>query len=266
MKDWIRGAAVAGRFFSDDPTQLKADLERLCPKADRIERPLAVMVPHAGYVYSGRIAGGVYARCEVPDEVIVLCPNHTGRGPRVSVWAEGAWETPLGTVPVAADRARRFLEALSEGRADRDAHLFEHAIEVHLPFLRHRNPNVSVVPIVLGGLQWEGCLRVAEALGRVSEGALVVASTDMSHFISADEAKRLDELALQRVDAIDGEGLFRTVVDQDISMCGFIPTACVLENARRSGRKRSERQGYATSGDVTGDQASVVAYAGARIL
>lgn len=266
MTDWIREPAVAGRFYTADPDALKADLDRLCPKSTSTDRPWGVMAPHAGYLYSGKVAGAVYSRCDVPDEVVVLCPNHTGRGSKVSVWAEGVWRTPIGDVPVASARARRFLEALPDAKADRDAHAREHAIEVHVPFLRHRNPNVSIVPIVLGGLRWEECKRVAEAITRVSEGALVVASTDMSHFIPAETARRLDELALREVDALNGNGLYDTVVRNDISMCGFIPTSCVIEAARLSGVKRSERSGYAHSGEVTGDASDVVAYAGAWFL
>jgi MEMO1 family protein len=263
MTSWTRPAAVAGRFYPGEPAKLRAALEKFCEPAPELRTPFALIAPHAGYVYSGKFAGEAYRRTEVPDEVIVLCPNHTGRGARVSVWAEGEWETPLGAVAVAADRTKRLLAALSFAKADREAHRFEHAIEVHLPFLLHRNPKVTIVPVVLGGLGWPQIKEVGGALAEVSEGALVIASTDMSHYISAQEAKRLDEKALLEIDRLNGEGLYQTVVDHDISMCGFIPTAAVLAAARQKGVRHSERLAYGTSGEVTGDLQSVVAYASA---
>ncbi len=224
------------------------------------------MAPHAGYVYSGRTAGDAYRVTEIPDEVFVLCPNHTGRGARISVWSQGAWETPIGLVPVAEERARKLLARLPAAKPDTEAHRFEHAIEVHLPFLLHRNPKVKIVPVVLGALTWEDCRKVGEAVAELSENSLIIASTDMSHYIPATEAKRLDELALAQVDKVDGESLYNVVVDEDISMCGFVPTAAVLAAAKHAGVKRGERLGYSTSGDVTGEQESVVAYASARFF
>lgn len=261
MSSWLRPAAVAGRFYPDDPQKLRAALIAHCPPAAEIRRPYAIMAPHAGYIYSGKIAGEVYRRTEVPNEVIVLCPNHTGRGDQVSVWAEGVWETPLGDVPVAAARAHQLLARFPTASADKEAHQNEHAIEVHLPFLLWRNPNVQIVPVVVGGLSWEGCRQLGEALAACADGALIVASTDMSHYISAREALRLDEMALAEVDRCDGEALYRTVANHNISMCGFIPTSAVLAAVQVKGGLHSERLAYGNSGETTGDQEDVVAYA-----
>lgn len=266
MTSWTRPAAVSGRFYPNDPEALRALVKKFCPAPETIRRPFALMAPHAGLIYSGKFAGEAYRRSEIPDEVFVLCPNHTGRGAKISVWAEGEWETPLGAVPVAAERAKKFLEKLPLARADREAHRSEHAIEVHLPFLLHRNPKVRIVPIVLGGLSWQECRAVGEALTACAKGSLLIASTDMSHYLPARVAKPLDDKALAEVEAVNGSGLYETVVENDISMCGFIPTASVLAACRHHGIQRGEPLAYGTSGEVTGDQESVVAYASTWFL
>lgn len=271
MKDWIRPSAVAGTFYSKDPAALRAQLAEFCAEPDEPRRQaVGILAPHAGYRYSGRIAGEIYRRISIPKLAIVLCPNHTGRGRRVSVWGEGTWVTPLGEVPVDEPVASRLLSFLEETLGDREAHLYEHAVEVQLPFLQHLNPDIRIVPVVLGPLSVEQCTRVGEALAKlVAERAtgetLLVASTDMSHYIPEADAAVLDRLALAKVEAIDAQGLYRTCREKDISMCGFIPTTCVLEAVSKLGVKRGEVVAYGNSGDVTGDKTSVVGYAAASL-
>jgi len=266
-KDWIRPAAVAGTFYPGDPDRLGQMLDEFCPKPTE-KKVTAVMAPHAGYIYSGKIAGAVYERVTIPDEVLLICPNHTGEGPRISVWAKGAWETPLGRVPVAEDLASRLLARVSDAVADQRAHLFEHANEVHLPFLRHRNPNVRIVPVVLGRLSIDAVERFGDALADLLDvGAtpLIVASTDMSHYIARTEATACDHRALDAVAKIDGRGLYETVTRERISMCGFIPTAAALQACRQKKCRESVLVAYGDSGDRTGDLDSVVGYASAYI-
>jgi len=228
-----------------------------------------VMVPHAGYVYSGAIAGETYARVRVPPTAVVLCPNHTGLGARRALWSRGAWRLPgftLETDEVLASRVREHAH-LDD---DRIAHLREHAVEVHLPFLHARRPDVSVVAICLAGLSYRECRAVGEGLALAigecekerSERVLLVASTDMSHYVAADEARELDSRALERVLALDPEGLYDVVTREDISMCGYIPTTVALVAARSLGATRAELVRYGNSGDVSGDYAQVVGYAG----
>lgn len=261
---------MAGRFYPAEPSRLASIVESYLGAS--MEPPIParmVMAPHAGYVYSGGIAGTTYARVQVPASAIVLCPNHTGMGTRRSLWMGGAWRFPGFDVEVDHE-----LAALVRQYADLDddpaAHLREHAVEVHLPFLHARRDDVAVVPICLGGLGWNECRILGEGIARAiremesarSESVLLVASTDMSHYISAELARELDSHALERVLALDPEGLHRVVVREDISMCGFIPTTVALVAAKMLGATRAELVQYGNSGEVSGDFDQVVGYAG----
>lgn len=265
---WLRPPVVAGRFYPKEEAKLLGFLEEVCTPAAKKQKALAIMAPHAGYIYSGQVAGDVYRQTEIPENVFILCPNHTGKGPRVSVWSEGAWETPLGRIPVAEDLAKKLMDTLSLKDGDMLAHIYEHAIEVHLPFLQIAQKNLRIIPIVLGHLRLENCIEVGKALATVIEQAgrekcLIVASSDMSHYIPADVAKILDQKALDQVKKLSPVGLFNTVAENGISMCGVIPMTATLEAVTLMGGKKSELISYAHSGDVTGDMKSVVGYANA---
>lgn len=271
---WKRESVVAGTFYPGEKHALVEVVEAFCSHDDgdksEPRTTVAIVSPHAGYVYSGRIAGAVYARIRVPDSVFVLCPNHTGYGKRVAVWSQGEWVTPLGKVMVDQELANIFLEKAGETEGDREAHLAEHAAEVQMPFLQFLNPKVKIVPVTLGALRWEQCERVSRALAlavqsRPEGSVLMVASTDMSHYVPAKIAKERDGLALKKLGELDGKGLYDTVVENDISMCGFIPTSCVLEAASNLGARHVEIVRYGHSGEVTGDSASVVAYVSAMV-
>lgn len=268
--DWYRESAVAGRFYPADEGKLRALVDGYLPATGPKRAARAVMVPHAGYVFSGRFAGEAYRRVTPPRRAIVLCPNHTGQGERVAVWESGAWETPLGDVPIDEALARRFLAACPLASADRAAHEGEHAIEVQLPFLQRLSEGIVVLPLTLGRLRLADCLAVGAALAGLvgdlpPDDTLLVASTDMSHYVPADEAKRKDSLALEAVAACDPQALYRTVSANGISMCGFIPTTCVLAASRALGATRADIVAYGNSGEVTGDRDSVVGYAAALI-
>ena len=261
----LRRPAVAGRFYSADPRRLAEQVDALLATSAEPERATMLVAPHAGYVYSGAVAGAAYARVSVPRRVVVLCPNHTGRGARRSVWPSGAWQLPGGAVPVDAELAR-LLVAEAHLTPDHAAHLGEHAIEVHLPFLRARRADVSVVPVCLGGLSLAECHEVGHGLARAiretPDDVLLIASTDMSHYIAAEEARRLDSLALERVLSLDPDGLYEVVTRHDISMCGYIPTTVALVASLELGAKSAKLVRYANSGDVSGDFSAVVGYAG----
>ena len=262
---------MAGRFYPADPDRMERELlEYLASPTGALGSPrdaIAVVAPHAGWMYSGRIAGQTYAEVRVPNRVVVLCPNHTGLGARRSLWARGSWRIPGGDVAVESTLAERLQFATGHTlKNDRQAHLREHAIEVHLPFLRAKNRAFSVVPICLGGLSFPECVELGEGLGRAladeSERVLIVASTDMSHYISAEAAEKLDRLAIDRVKALDAEGLFRVVTERDISMCGYIPTTVALIAARVLGAKSGALVRYGNSGETSGEYDRVVGYAG----
>ena len=265
-RGWVREAAVAGRFYSANPTSLRNDLEGFFRGAAPEPPTVAIMAPHAGYVYSGRIAGQVYRRLKAPQRAIILAPNHTGHGKRISVWSRGTWRTPLGDVPVDREGAEWLLARLEQPSGDREAHRYEHAAEVHVPFLQFLNPQVEIIPVVLSALSPETCRRVGEAVAALvkQRPALIVASTDMSHYIPARVAKALDKLALDRVEAVDGPALYDVVQRENISMCGYVPTTCTLEALREMGISSGELVAYGHSGEVTGDNESVVGYASAR--
>ena len=271
MMEWIRRAAVAGTFYPKESEELIRMVESLLSRPpETLESPIAVMVPHAGYRYSGKIAAEVYKRISIPDTVILLCPNHTGHGARVSVWGQGSWLTPIGEARVDEDLAVRLVESLPNAQCEREAHRLEHANEVHVPFLLYLKKNVRIVPITLGGLTLAQCLELGERLGDVVKqrpkgSILLVASTDMSHFIPANKAHQQDELALAQVRRLSPESLYETVCEHEISMCGFIPTTVVLQAAKRLGATTSTVLGYAHSGEVTGDHRSVVGYSNAII-
>jgi MEMO1 family protein len=265
-----REPAVAGRFYPAEAEVLAEEVAHLLAERPggraSVEPPrpaLGVLAPHAGYAYSGPVAGATYARVDVPDRVIVLCPNHTGAGMRVAAWPGGGWRTPLGRIAV--DEAMTG-ELIAEGLAtpDRDAHLREHSLEVQLPFLQLRRPDFSIAALCLGSLPWPRCEELGRTVARAARRhrALVVASSDMSHYLPARVAREKDRLALERVLALDPRGLHEVVTRERISMCGFVPATVMLVAAVEMGAREAELVRYGTSGDVTGDDESVVGYAG----
>jgi AmmeMemoRadiSam system protein B len=261
-----REPAVAGRFYPGDAARLARDVTEMLGPPAPAAPAVGVLAPHAGYMYSGGVAGATYARVDVPQRAVVLCPNHTGFGARVSLWPDGAWKTPLGPVPVDPDLTAA-LRSSRMVQEDRAAHRHEHALEVQLPFLRTRRPDVSIAALCLGPLSVQEALELGDAVAEAvrAHPALIVASSDMSHYVSADEAREKDHRALDRVLALDARGLHDTVRREDISMCGVVATTVMLAAARKLGARAAELVRYANSGDVTGDRDNVVGYAGAIV-
>ncbi len=262
----LREPAVAGRFYPGSHSRLAAEVDGfLRPTAERAPAR-GLVAPHAGYVYSGAIAGEVYRRVEIPQRVVILGPNHTGLGPPASLWPEGSWRTPLGEVPV--DAALTAALATAPGvELDDEAHLHEHSLEVQVPFLQRAQPALTLAALCLGPLSWMECEALGRALGRAAgaAGALIVASSDMSHYIQAAEARRKDRLAIDRILALDPAGLYEVVRRERISMCGFIPATVMLVAATAMGATAAELVRYGHSGEVTGDDAQVVGYAAIRV-
>lgn len=265
MSTAAREPAVAGRFYPGDASALARELA-VRMATDATAAPALVLIgPHAGYVYSGDIAARAWARVAPPRRVVLLCPNHTGRGPQISVWSGGPWRIPGATIPIADDLRDAIVAALPQARLDTAAHLGEHAIEVHLPMLLRRRPDAEIVPIVLGRLDLDACDALAGALAAaiadLGEDVLVVASTDMSHYIAADAAAELDGHAIARILALDPTGLHATVEREHISMCGYVPTTVALACARLRGAAHAELVAYGNSGTRSGDFDRVVGYA-----
>ena len=267
----IRLPAVAGTFYEGRRDRLEAEVRELLPAVPRTETALGAIVPHAGYVYSGPVAGAVFARLEIPPAVVILCPNHTGRGAPAALDPSDAWRTPMGDVPVDRRLAERLLELAPSLEQDAAAHAREHSLEVQLPFLQARRPDVRLVPVSIGAPDLDLCREIGEAVATaVAEKAeperpLILASSDMNHYESRAVGGKKDEAALAQIEALDPEGLFTTVFAGRISMCGVLPATALLFAARRLGAKAARVVARRDSGHETGDASSVVGYAGVII-
>jgi AmmeMemoRadiSam system protein B len=266
----LRHPAVAGRFYPRDPDDLRTEvqgyLSQSISNTSGLVQAVGCVAPHAGYMYSGGVAGAVFARIEIPQLCVVMCPNHTGMGRALAMMCEGAWETPLGGVPIAAEFAAALKKRFPALQDDSAAHRAEHAAEVELPFLQLLRPGLRFVPIALGTARFEDLEQLGMALADVisaqKDPVLMVASSDMNHYESDVVTRVKDHRAIERILTLDARGLFDVVTQQDISMCGIGPTVAMLTAARQLGAKAAELVKYATSGDISGDRDMVVGYAG----
>lgn len=268
----LRRSAVAGQFYPADPDELlKVVAACLAGVPDEARHCRAAIAPHAGLLYSGRCAGAVFGRLRLPPTVVILAPNHTGicRSPGASLYQQGAFETPLGPVPVETAFSDALLRASDLVAHDPAAHQFEHAIEVELPFIVTRAAASAIVPIVIAWNDWARTVAFADALVSVVSSwptdVLLLASSDMTHYDSAAEAEIKDRAALEAIAALDGQALLETCARRRITMCGRVPAAAALDAARRLGASKAELVDYRHSGEVTGEHSSVVSYAGVVI-
>jgi len=272
----IRQPAVAGRFYPANPQRLRAEVESYTSAVPGIEfiaapkiRALGCVVPHAGYMYSGHVAGAVYRRLSLPQRFVILCPNHTGMGEPLAIMSQGAWHTPLGDADIdheLAEELKRRMPLLSE---DQEAHRSEHALEVQLPFLQLLDPEFRFVPITVGTGNFEVLnalgTAIGNALAQLRERVLVIASSDMNHYESDSITRVKDRRAIDQLLALDARGLYDVVRDGNISMCGYGPAVAMLTATRKLGATKAELIRYATSGDVSGDMEMVVGYAGIAV-
>ncbi len=285
----VRAPAVAGYFYQGSSEALRKQVEGfIVPGAER-KRAIGVVSPHAGLIYSGPVAGALYSSIEIPDTIVLIGPNHTGLGAAVSLMAKGSWETPLGTVEIDETLAASILAKSSHIRDDSVAHLREHSLEVQLPFIQYFKEKFTIVPIQMLDTRLNTCIEVGKAVGKAiaecgmriadcktkdkpeSEirnpksaisKVLIVASSDMSHYERAATAKEKDSKAIHQILNLDPEGLYRTITDYGITMCGFGPAVSMLVAAKMLGASKAELVKYANSGDVSGDYDKVVGYAG----
>ena len=276
MATAIRQPAVAGQFYPSSAEKLRAEVEGyLQPDVDAAAnssakiQAIGCVVPHAGYMYSGHVAGAVYRRLDVPGQTIILCPNHTGRGEPLAIMSRSLWRTPLGDAPIdeaLAEEVKLAMPLLSE---DEEAHRSEHALEVQLPFLQVLRPDFRFVPIAVGTSNFEVLRALGVAIGNVllkQKGrVLVIASSDMNHYESDSVTRVKDRRAIDQLLALDPRGLYDTVREEHISMCGYGPAVVMLTVAHKLGANQAELIRYATSGDVSGDKDMVVGYAGIAV-
>lgn len=261
-----RAPAVAGHFYPGRAKELVQEVERCLGSNGKPRPALACVVPHAGYMYSGPIAGAVYRQLELPPVAIILGPNHAGMGRPLAIMSEGEWETPLGMVAIDTETATALQEACPALEEDSLAHRSEHSLEVQVPFLRHLRADIRIVPIALSVRSFDPLQELGDALASVLKKAeprpLLVASTDMNHYESEAVGKVKDRKALDAIKVLEAEQLYATVRREGISMCGYEPTSATLIAARQLGARSAELVRYGNSGEVTGDRSSVVGYAG----
>jgi len=263
----IRRPVVAGQFYPQTEASLRKMLAGLVDPASEKQDAIGVIMPHAGYVYSGQVAGLTISKVELKKTVIILGTNHTGSGEKFSIMTGGSWATPLGEVKIDSEIAGSILKEGGLLKEDALAHLQEHSIEVEIPFLQYLNGDIKIVPIVISSLAGlSECQRLGEDIAngfkKIGRSGLFMASTDMTHYESAETAKEKDRLAINAVLELDEKKLFDIVKEKGLSMCG-LPAACVLISVCKNlGAKKAGLVKYQTSGDISGDYASVVGYAG----
>jgi AmmeMemoRadiSam system protein B len=275
MSSVVRHPAVAGRFYPRDRESLREEVNSYLAQGDSAQgkvvthapaSAIGCIAPHAGYMYSGHVAGAVFAQIKIPQRCIVMCPNHTGVGQPLAIMSEGAWETPLGNVQIDGALAASLKERCPALQEDGSAHRGEHAAEVELPFLLLCQPKLTFVPIALGTTQFGTLeqlgLAIADVVGANKDPVLIVASSDMNHYESDVITRAKDHWAIERILTLDARGLHEVVGQQNISMCGVGPAVTMLTAAKKLGAKSAELVKYATSGDVSGDRDMVVGYAG----
>jgi len=264
----LRLPAVAGRFYSSNPAELTS-LVRKYARADLQTNPVrtqACLVPHAGYIFSGHVAGAVYARIILPKRILILGVRHHPRGEPVAILSSGAWRTPLGDAPIDEALAAALLKACPPLREDSVAHSAEHSLEVQLPFLQVLAPDFTFVPVALGTIRFEDLISVGEALAQVletvKEDVLLLTTSDLNHYEDDATTRVKDHKAIDQLLARNPRGLYDTCRNENISMCGLGPAVAMLTALNALGAKNSELVKYATSADVSGDRDAVVGYAG----
>lgn len=263
----VRKPHVAGTFYPDDPSELREFCQtRSAPTGEPVTAR-AIILPHAGYIYSGKTAGRVFGQVRIPTTNFLIGPNHSGIGSAFSLVSEGDWETPLGRVPIETRLASRLLESSPLIEVDESAHRHEHSLEVEIPFLQVKNRDAKIVPLIAGTLDLELARETALALagvlaGQKKEDLLVVVSTDMSHYEADSVTRKKDRFALEAIEHLDAKALVQVVRDYRITMCGFIPVYMFLMMSERLGIKKARLVEYTTSAEASGDTDRVVGYAG----
>lgn len=264
-----RKPIVAGHFYPENPDELRRIIGSFSTENEKLVQAKAVVVPHAGYVYSGSVAGKVFSSVRLPNRMIILGPNHRGWGQALALAPGGSWRTPLGAVPIDTDLNRNLLAECAGLQEDLSAHSDEHSLEVQIPFIQVLQPDFTFSAICIRTDEYSTLETLGHGMARaiqsLKESVLMVASSDMTHYESAEDAARQDRFAIDRMLAVDPPGLHRVVIERNISMCGFAPTVAVLVACRDLGASTGQLIRYTNSGEAGGDYHSVVGYAGVAI-
>lgn len=264
---WVRPPAVAGTFYSAKPDGLLRQIdESIDAEGESPSSFIAAVVPHAGLMYSGHVAGALYSRVRLPRRHVILCPNHTGVGTAASINLEGRWRTPLGDVPIDTELARAISERCRFVQDDVRAHAREHSLEIQLPFLQHLVGELTFVPLCLALPTFEHCAELGRAIAAAMSDSsqpgpiAILASTDLNHYENQETTLRKDQRAIDAILALDAAELWRRVRQEEISMCGYIPTCVAIIAAKELGATKARLVRHATSGDINGDYSGVVGY------
>lgn len=270
----VRKPVAAGSFYPADSASLE-QMVSICLERSGDGAPPAdnhdiwgLMLPHAGHVYCGKVIGETLAHVQLPDTLIILCPNHTGLGKPLGVWTEGTWLTPLGAVPVDSALATALVESDGGFAPDTASHAREHSIEVILPFLQRKIPNLSIVPVAVGTANPALLQKAGHALAHVLKTHPqigVIISSDMNHYEDHVTTLAKDELALACACAGDADALLRVTANERISMCGAPALALALYAASDLGYSTNIVTSHTTSGEAFGDYERTVGYAGMRL-
>jgi MEMO1 family protein len=265
----IREPSVAGQFYPANADALRREIAGFQIKPSSLLKAKAVLVPHAGYIYSGEVAGKVFSSIELPHRIVMLGPNHTGMGVPLALAPEDAWRTPMGVAMSDAEFNRLLKKECPELKEDASAHRREHALEVQLPFIQTLQPQFQFSAVCVGTDEYSVLETLGHALARAAQtiggSTLLIASSDMTHYESAEAAARQDRWAIDQILELNPEGLYRTVLENSISMCGFAPAVAVLIACRDLGATAGQLIDYTNSGEASGDYGQVVAYAGIAI-
>lgn len=262
----IRLPVVAGRFYPEEKAELEALIKTMVDDKAVKENVLGMVVPHAGYPFSGQVVGACLSRVKFPDTFIIIGPNHTGRGKPFSIMSDGKWLTPLGVVDIDKELAKKLVATSKYLREDEEAHRLEHSVEVQLPFLQHFKKDIKFVPIIMTLSNMETHRQIgkeiAKAIKDTKRNAIVMVSSDMTHYEPHEEAKRKDGLAIRAMLDLNEQELAQRIEGENITMCGYAPALSLLAAMKELDGTQAELVKYQTSGDTTGDTDSVVGYAG----
>lgn len=261
-----RSPAVAGQFYYNTVPKLTQQVSEYIDLSAKKEKVIGAVSPHAGLMYSGTVAGAVYSSIHFPNTFILIGPNHTGLGAKIAMMESGEWEIPTGIFQIDEKMSHRIAMNVPIVAKDMKAHLFEHSLEVQLPFIAYFSHDVKIVPITILSASVEECKVLGEGLAEAIRGAgysvVIIASSDMSHYVPEKVAKQKDQKAIERILALDPEGLYHVIHRERISMCGYLPAVTLLFAAKALGAHSARLVKYTTSAEVSGDYDHVVGYAG----
>ena len=258
-----RKPAVSGTFYPNSREEIINFIEKNIDDNKNKINARGMISPHAGYIYSGACALKGFSRVIIPDTVIILGVNHRGLGKGFSVDSSDLWITPLGDIPIDKELSELIVKNSELFEYDNLASMYEHSIEVQLPLIRYFNENIKIVPITIGIYDLDLLIRAGKEISKLigkRDDVMIIASSDMSHYVSEDYAKKVDFLAIREMENINPEAMFNTVVKNNISMCGLATVTMMLSSLREMGVKNSEIVEYTNSGVITGDKKEVVAY------